>query len=103
MKQTGMEGALDGGWKKQTPENIVNVLRQIKVATANGKTNPAACREAGITEQTYYRRRKEYGGLKGRRTAVEQAQQCGVSERYAYQTGSSATRHAELPADTAER
>jgi transposase-like protein len=50
--------------KKHTPEQIVNVLRQIEVAIANGKTNPAACKEAGITEQTYYRWRKEYGGLK---------------------------------------
>jgi putative transposase len=40
------------------------VLRQIEVGIANGKTHPVACREAGITEQTYYRWRKEYGGLK---------------------------------------
>jgi putative transposase len=50
--------------KKHTPEQIVNVLRQIEVAIANGKTTPAACREGSITEQTYYRWRKEYGGLK---------------------------------------
>ena len=50
--------------KRHTPEQIVNVLRQIEVAIANGKTTPAACKEAGITEQTYYRWRKEYGGLK---------------------------------------
>lgn len=50
--------------KKHSPEQIVNVLRQIEVAIANGKTTPAACREAGITEQTFYRWRKEYGGLK---------------------------------------
>jgi transposase-like protein len=50
--------------KKHTPEQIVNVLRQIEVAMANGKTAPVACKEAGITEQTYYRWRKEYGGLK---------------------------------------
>jgi len=50
--------------KKHTPEQIVNVLRQIEVAMANGKTAPVACKEAGITEQTYYRGRKEYGGLK---------------------------------------
>jgi putative transposase len=50
--------------KKHTPEHIVNVLRQVEVAVANGKTTPAACREGGITEQTYYRWRKEYGGLK---------------------------------------
>jgi putative transposase len=50
--------------KRHTPEQIVNVLRQIEVAIANGKTTPAACKEAGFTEQTYYRWRKEYGGLK---------------------------------------
>jgi transposase-like protein len=50
--------------RKHTPEQIVNVLRQIEVAMANGKTTPAACKEAGIIEQTYYRWRKEYGGLK---------------------------------------
>jgi len=54
---------------KHTPEQIVNILRQIEVAVPNGKTDPAASREAGITEQTHYRRRKEYGGLK-----VDQAQ-----------------------------
>ena len=41
----------------------MNLLRQIEVAVANGKTPPVACRESGITEQTYYRWRKEYGGL----------------------------------------
>ena len=40
------------------------MLRQVEVGIANGKTTPQACREAGITEQTYYRWRKEYGGLK---------------------------------------
>jgi putative transposase len=50
--------------KRHTPEQIVNVLRQVEVAIANGKTTPAACKEAGITEQTYYRWRKEYGGLR---------------------------------------
>jgi transposase-like protein len=53
-----------GKGRKYTPEQIVSFLRQIEVATSNGKTNPAACRVAGITEQTYYRWRKEYGGLK---------------------------------------
>ena len=42
----------------------MNVLRQIEVAVANGKATPLACREAGISEQSYYRWRKEYGGLK---------------------------------------
>ena len=44
-------------------EEIVNLLRQIEVAVANGKTTEQASREAGIVEQTYYRWRKEYGGL----------------------------------------
>ena len=46
------------------PEQIVTLLRQIEVAIANGKTTPQACKEAEITVQTYYRWRKEYGGLK---------------------------------------
>jgi hypothetical protein len=41
----------------------MNLLRQIEVAVANGKTTPVACRESGITEQRYYRWRKEHGGL----------------------------------------
>jgi putative transposase len=49
--------------KKHTPDQIVSLLRQIEVAVANGKTTPVACRDNGITEQTYYRYRKEYGGL----------------------------------------
>ena len=50
--------------KKYKPEQIVVVLRQIEVQIANGKTPPQACKEAGIHTQTYYRWRKEYGGLK---------------------------------------
>ena len=46
------------------PEEIVNLLRQVEVAVANGKTTTQACKQAGIVEQTYYRWRKEYGGLK---------------------------------------
>ena len=45
-------------------EQIVTLLRQIEVEIANGKTIPQACREAQIAAQTYYRWRKEYGGLK---------------------------------------
>ena len=47
-----------------TPEQIVATLRQIEVLVSQGKRVPLACREAGIAEQTYYRWRKEYGGLK---------------------------------------
>ncbi len=50
--------------KRYKPEQIVTLLRQIEVEIANGKTTPQACRGAEITEQTYYRWRKEFGGLK---------------------------------------
>jgi putative transposase len=50
--------------RRHTPEQIVAILRQIEVAVANHKPTPQACREAGINEQTFYRWRKEYGGLK---------------------------------------
>ena len=50
--------------KRYKPEQIVTLLRQIEVGIANGKTTPQACKEAEVTEQTYYPWRKEYGGLK---------------------------------------
>jgi transposase InsO family protein len=50
--------------KKHKPEQIVSLLRQIEVEMANGKTTPQACKEAEITVQTFYRWRREFGGLK---------------------------------------
>ncbi len=50
--------------KRYKPEQVVNLLRQIEVETAKGKTTPQASRDAQITVQTYYRWRKEFGGLK---------------------------------------
>ena len=50
--------------QKNKLEQIVTVLRQIEVQIANGKKVPQACKEAGNHTQTYYRWRKEYGGLK---------------------------------------
>jgi putative transposase len=50
--------------KKYKPEQVVNLLRQVEVEVANGKKTPQACREVGIHTQTYYRWRKEFGGLK---------------------------------------
>ncbi len=52
-----------GRGKRYQPEQVVNLLRQIEIAVANGKTTALACKEAGIVEQTYFRWRKEYGGL----------------------------------------
>ena len=49
--------------KTFTPEQIVGKLRQIEVLVGQGKTVPQACKEAGIVDQTFYRWRKEYGGL----------------------------------------
>ena len=49
--------------KRHAAEQIVNLLRQVEVGVANGKTLPQACKEMEIVEQTYYRWRKEYGGL----------------------------------------
>ena len=50
--------------KRYKPEQIVTMLRQIEVSIANGKPTPQACKEAEITVQTFYRWRKEYGGLR---------------------------------------
>jgi len=50
--------------KRYKPEQIVTVLRQIEIELANGKTTPQACKEAEIPVQSYYRWRKEFGGLK---------------------------------------
>jgi transposase-like protein len=50
--------------QRYKPEQIVTLLRQVEVGVANGKTTPQACKEAEITVQTFYRWRKEYGGLK---------------------------------------
>jgi putative transposase len=61
------ENSLGGGpvmpIKRYKPEQIVNLLRQIEVEIANGKTTPQACRDAEVTAQTYCRWRKEFGGL----------------------------------------
>ena len=50
--------------KRFTPEQIVTKLRQIEVLVGQGKAVALACKEAGISEQSYYRWRKEYGGLR---------------------------------------
>ena len=49
--------------KRFSAEQIVTLLRQIEVGMAQGKAAPIACREAGISDQSYCRWRKEYGGL----------------------------------------
>ncbi len=50
--------------KRHKPEEIVAKLRQVDVLTSQGATVADAIRQIGVTEVTYYRWRKEYGGLK---------------------------------------
>jgi len=50
--------------KRQTPEQIIPKLREAEVALARGATVGQVCKKLGVTEQTYYRWRKEYGGLR---------------------------------------
>ena len=50
--------------KRFTAEQIIPKLREAEVDLAKGRTVAAVCKRLGITEQTYYRWRKEYGGLR---------------------------------------
>ena len=50
--------------KRFGAEQVVKLLRQIEVLQGTGKSLPEACKAVGIVEQTYYRWRKAYGGLK---------------------------------------
>ena len=50
--------------KKHKPEEIVAKLRQVDVLVSQGQSVAEAVRSIGVTEFTYYRWRKEYGGLK---------------------------------------
>ena len=49
--------------KRAKPEEIIAKLREVEVRLARGETAGAAARAVGVTEQSYYRWRKEYGGL----------------------------------------
>ena len=51
------------GRKRHTAEQIIRKLRKAEVELAKGQTTGEVARKLGITEQTYYRWRKEYGGL----------------------------------------
>jgi transposase-like protein len=50
--------------KRHTPEQVINKLREVEVALAQGSTVAEASRQIGVTEQTFYRWRSEYGGLR---------------------------------------
>lgn len=50
--------------RKFTAEQIIGKLREAEVGLAQGKTVPEVVRKLGVTEQTYYRWKREYGGLR---------------------------------------
>jgi putative transposase len=50
--------------KRMTAEQIIPKLREAEVELAQQQTVAQACKKIGVTEQTYYRWRKEYGGLR---------------------------------------
>ena len=54
--------------KSHSPEQIINKLREVEILLNQGVKVGEACRKIGVTEQTYYRWRKEYGGMR-----IEQA------------------------------
>ncbi len=62
--------------RRHSPEQIITALREAEVGLANGKTVGMVSRDLGISEQTYYRWRKEYGGMK-----VDQARHLEELER----------------------
>ncbi len=49
--------------KRFTAEQIIIKLREAEVGLAQGRTVGQVCKQIGVSEQTYYRWRKEYGGL----------------------------------------
>ena len=62
--------------KKYTPEDIIRMLREAEVELANGQSTATVLKKLAITANTYYRWRKEYGGLK-----VDQAKRLKDLER----------------------
>ena len=52
------------GRKRHSAEEVINKLRQADVELGKGNTLAGVCKLLGVTEQTYFRWRKEYGGLK---------------------------------------
>ena len=64
------------GRKGHGPEQIIRKLREAEVRIAGGMTAVEAARQIGVTEQTYYRWRKEYGGMR-----VDQAKRLKAVEK----------------------
>ncbi len=62
--------------KRYTPEQIIRKLREAEVLISQGMTTPEASRQIGVVDQTYYRWRKEYGGMR-----IDQAKRLKVLEK----------------------
>jgi len=62
--------------KSFTPEQIINKLREAEIHINEGISISEASRKIGVTQQTYYRWRKEYGGLR-----IEQAKKLKSLEK----------------------
>ena len=62
--------------KHHSPEQIIGKLREAEVLLAQGQTVGQACKAIGVSEQTFYRWRAEYGGMK-----VDQARRLKDLER----------------------
>lgn len=52
---------------RRTPEQIIRKLRQAEVLSGQGKTIDQICRELGVSDATYYKWRKDYGGMEAER------------------------------------
>jgi transposase-like protein len=62
--------------KTYLPEQIINKLREAEIHLSQGATIAGASRKIGVTEQTYYRWRREYGGMR-----IEQARRLKELEK----------------------
>lgn len=62
--------------KRFTPERVIRKLREAEVLISQGMTTAEAARKIGIVEQTYYRWRKEYGGMR-----IDQAKRLKMLEK----------------------
>ncbi len=62
--------------KRYGSEQIITKLREVEIMLSKGSTIGEASKKIGVTEQTYYRWRKEYGGMK-----VEQAKRLKELEK----------------------
>jgi transposase-like protein len=49
--------------KRYSDEDVINLLRQIELSLSSGSDVQSACRSAGVSDATYYKWRKRYGGM----------------------------------------